>query len=462
VGDRVGESQAGNNLGAVLEKNGNLPAAARALVHGLAAIQRVERDLGAHDDRRVSLFEQQQRTYMVLQGVLLGLEQPGWALGVAAQAKGRALLYHLTSCSPGHSNEDHASMIAPDVAYEAVCEAWWRKVQQDAQVEGDAGAERIVGYSFLFDDRLAIWVLKGTGELLGSTTVSTRVGEEEEEEEEGEKTSSSGKKQTEVRQKGLVVGQKGQKEGGKRGAGEEEEEEESSEAVGGVRTLGENIAAMLKTMGVRGRDAMIRQAERESAEDAVQEDGSLRQGTVAEAVKAQGRLDAIKRDQEVLGASYQHLLAPVEAHLEGATEVLIIPHKKLFEVPWAAFFDSQTGQYLIQRFVLRVAPSLRVARTAADALLPSRTLAQSGIRAVARLALALKSTGIARRHAHVTRTCDGAGVSGRSGRAGRAGARRHCLCKVKVKWLKNQYDVEIRWARGTFHDAGALFGRSNV
>ena len=87
-----------------------------------------------------------------------------------------------------------------------------------------------------------------------------------------------------------------------------------------------------------------------------------------EADTAQDRLDAIKRDQELLGAFYQHLLAPVEAHLAGATEVLIIPHKKLFEVPWAALFDSQTGQYLIQRCVLRVAPSLRVARTAADAL----------------------------------------------------------------------------------------------
>ena len=51
--------------------------------------------MGAHDDRRVLLFEQQQTTYRVLQGVLLGLEQPGWALGVAAQAKGRALLYRL-------------------------------------------------------------------------------------------------------------------------------------------------------------------------------------------------------------------------------------------------------------------------------------------------------------------------------------------------------------------------------
>ena len=144
VGDRVGEGNAGNNLGVALEKNINLPAAARALVQGLAAFQRVERDLGAHDERRVSLFEQQQTTYMLLQGVLLGLEQPGWALGVAAQAKGRALLYHLTAGSPGHSIEDHAAMVAPDGAYEAVCEAWWREVQQDAQAEGDAGEERIV------------------------------------------------------------------------------------------------------------------------------------------------------------------------------------------------------------------------------------------------------------------------------------------------------------------------------
>jgi hypothetical protein len=224
----------------------------RALVQGLAARQRVERDLGAHDNRRVSLFEQ-------------------------------------------------------------------------------------VEYSILFDDRLAIWVLKGTGELLGSKTVSTR--------------------------------------------------------VVGVRTVCETITAALKTMGVRGRDAIMRQAERQSAEDAVQEDAwtrgcrsllstlcacwawgaseatgaSLgRQGTEVEADTAQGRLDAIKRDQEVLGAFYQLLLAPVEAHLAGATEVLLAPHTELFDVPWAALFDCKTGQYVIQRSVLRVAPSLRVARTAAD------------------------------------------------------------------------------------------------
>jgi hypothetical protein len=132
-------------------------------------------------------------------------------------------------------------------------------VQQDAQAEGDAGAQRIVEYSFLSGDRLAIWVLKGTGELLALREVC-------------------------------------------------------------ASTVGENWAAAPEYMVV----------------------------------------------QEVLGAVYQHLLEPVEAHLDGATEVLIIPHKELSRVPWAALFDCKTGQYLIQRCVLRVAPSLRVARTAAD------------------------------------------------------------------------------------------------
>ena len=73
-------------------------------------------------------------------------------------------------------------------------------------------------------------------------------------------------------------------------------------------------------------------------------------------------------EQAGLAVLYQHLLAPVAAHLEGlegAAEVLIVPHKELSEVPSAALFDSQAGQYLIERHVLRVAPSLRVVREAA-------------------------------------------------------------------------------------------------
>ena len=42
LGDRAGVAAACNNLGLTLEKTGDLPAAARALVQGLAAFQRVE------------------------------------------------------------------------------------------------------------------------------------------------------------------------------------------------------------------------------------------------------------------------------------------------------------------------------------------------------------------------------------------------------------------------------------
>ena len=206
---------------------------------------------------------------------------------------------------------------APGSSYEDVCEAWWREVQADARAEGDAGAARIVEYSFLFDDRLAIWVLSGSGELLGSTTVPTS---------------------------GL--------------------EGSAASSEGGGHTILALIAEARDTMKVRGRDAMMREAEGRDPGHAVAEDAR-----VERAKNARDQLDAIiKREQAGLAVLYQHLLAPVAAHLEGlegAAEVLIVPHKELSEVPWAALFDSQAGQYLIERHVLRVAPSLRVVREAA-------------------------------------------------------------------------------------------------
>jgi len=170
----VGEGTSFNNLGAALEKNGDLLAAARALVQGLAAFQRVERDVGAHDNRRVSLFEQQQTTYRLLQGVLLGLGQRGWALGVAAQAKVHALAHRLGGGSSDAAESDAAA--AKSDAYEDVCGAWWAEVQEHARGQAAAAAgraTRVLEYSLLHDDRLAIWVLSGAGELLGSATVRT-------------------------------------------------------------------------------------------------------------------------------------------------------------------------------------------------------------------------------------------------------------------------------------------------
>ena len=55
----------------------------------------------------------------------------------------------------------------------------------------------------------------------------------------------------------------------------------------------------------------------------------------------------------------------MDEHLTGAEEVLIVPHKELFEVPWATLIDEH-GHFLIERHVLRVAQSLRLAHQAAQ------------------------------------------------------------------------------------------------
>ena len=51
------------------------------------------------------------------------------------------------------------------------------------------------------------------------------------------------------------------------------------------------------------------------------------------------------------GRSHRTLVVtPVEEHLTGAEEVLIVPHKELFEVPWAALIDAHE-HFLIERHV---------------------------------------------------------------------------------------------------------------
>jgi tetratricopeptide (TPR) repeat protein len=61
VGDTAGQGQANSNLGLTLAKHGDAAASLRALVRGLVAFQSLEQNVGAHDDRRISIFEEQQK-----------------------------------------------------------------------------------------------------------------------------------------------------------------------------------------------------------------------------------------------------------------------------------------------------------------------------------------------------------------------------------------------------------------
>jgi CHAT domain-containing protein len=280
--------------------------------------------------------------------VLLGLGQRGWALGVAAQAKARALAHRLGGGS------DAAA--AAEGAYEEVCGAWWAEVQEHARGQAAAAAGsalRVLEYSLLSDDRLVIWVLSGAGDLLGSATVRTKAYRRD--------------------AVGRVVFEDG--------LARMHKDVEVSTELGGkpthtMRFGGHKLGIQVRlqeargSMKVRGREIMassdVELAREADASDSTADLPSQRGKVTCRVCVSKPCTCAADevRERMLLRELYAALVAPVEEHLTGAEEVLIVPHKELFEVPWAALIDAH-GHFLIEHHVLRVAPSLRVAQQAA-------------------------------------------------------------------------------------------------
>ncbi len=352
--DREGQGIAYTNMGVALAQSGDGTAAARALARGLVAFQRVERDVGAHDDRRVSVFEEQQKTYSLLQSVLLGqggqaavvfcklsLPEAGWALGVAAEGKGRALAYRLGGAGGGGDGDDGGDN-SVDRPYEDMCGAWWAEVQRLARAEG--AATRVLEYSFLFDEKLAIWVVSGaTGELLCSKVVaSTGLG--------GSRGRSIQEILTEARTSMNVRGRDGMN-------------DSAPDAVACSSPSVPDAESAELPEELQSTDADAASAQRAPAKD--DQGRKLETKSLVASQASRKRAAEIDREVKLLQELYAALIAPVEAALEGAEEVLIVPHKELFEVPWAALTDAN-GRYLIEQYVIRTAPSLRVARQAGD------------------------------------------------------------------------------------------------
>ena len=323
VGDIAHLARNHNNLAAALIRCDRLEEACAVLFRSLMLWLKVERDVGAHDDRRVSLFEEIQSVFVTLQRVLLSQGNPGWALGVSSKAKARALSHRIggrqsqagNGQATDSSSADELTDDAPD--YQAICGAWWGEVQALARAEGCH--VRIVEFS-LVADFLAIWVLSGDGKLLTSATLpSVGLGHD----------------------KGSTIKQL--------------------------------LADTRKSMKVRGRDARDVHSAEPGDDSAAQVDADEPRANKCPSCRlrfAECECQSAAREETLLRELHQVLIAPVEEALVGAEEILIIPHKELFEVPWAALLDSD-GHYLIQRHVIRVAPSLRVARQAAEAVQPA-------------------------------------------------------------------------------------------
>jgi CHAT domain-containing protein/tetratricopeptide (TPR) repeat protein len=84
--------------------------------------------------------------------------------------------------------------------------------------------------------------------------------------------------------------------------------------------------------------------------------GELEQRIAAftERIRRRGPVDELRADSAAL---YQLLIAPLQRHLPGARELVLIPDRQLYAVPFAALWNAAPKQYLVEEFTLRLAPS---------------------------------------------------------------------------------------------------------
>ena len=81
------------------------------------------------------------------------------------------------------------------------------------------------------------------------------------------------------------------------------------------------------------------------------------------------------RERSVLQLWYKHFIAPVAGQLQGSTEIVIVPDRSLYRVPFGALID-ENGKYLSDTFRIRYVPSLTVLKLIQDS--PAKYHSQAG------------------------------------------------------------------------------------
>ncbi|MEB3336089.1 MAG: CHAT domain-containing protein [Leptolyngbyaceae bacterium] len=162
VKDSAGEWKSLNNLGAVLLASGDLAAAEKSLRDGIKLSESLRSRLGSRDAEKVSLFEEQTRTYRTLQKVLIARNQPEAALEIAEQGRARAFIDLLAQRLDANSGIK-LGVNPPNI----------QQIQQIAKtqnatiVEYSIMVENLKEYGSLLgqDSELFIWVVQPTGKV---------------------------------------------------------------------------------------------------------------------------------------------------------------------------------------------------------------------------------------------------------------------------------------------------------
>ncbi|MBD1877640.1 CHAT domain-containing tetratricopeptide repeat protein [Coleofasciculus sp. FACHB-T130] len=161
IGDIEGEGTALNNLGVALRRAGKLTEAEKTLSAGIQIWESLRQKLGNNDTYKVSVFEQQAKTYRLLQQVLIAQNKINEALEIAERGRARAFVELLMT------------RVASPNALTTITPPNIQKIQQIAKEQNAT----LVEYSIIVDSvegknreqieesELYIWVVKPTGEV---------------------------------------------------------------------------------------------------------------------------------------------------------------------------------------------------------------------------------------------------------------------------------------------------------
>lgn len=162
IKDLGAEGNALNNLGGIHFKFGNLGEAEKFLCTAMQAWESIRARLGDNDAYKVSVFEEQARTYRLLQKVLIAQNKITEALEVAERGRARAFVELLASrLSPSQNSE--STIASPTL----------QQIKQIAKAQNATLVEysilgdefKVQGKPGFADSELYIWVIKPTGEV---------------------------------------------------------------------------------------------------------------------------------------------------------------------------------------------------------------------------------------------------------------------------------------------------------
>ncbi|MDM3851744.1 MAG: tetratricopeptide repeat protein [Aphanizomenon gracile PMC627.10] len=165
IKDIQGEGASLTNLGLAFYNSGNLPQAETTLYTGIQVWESIRGKLGNNDSYKVSIFEEQARTYRILQKVLIAQNKTNAALEISERGRARAFVELLTS-RLSNTNTSQTSQPAVDKPTISL-------LQQIAKQQNAT----LVQYSIIYDEfkvdgkqqakesELYIWVIKPTGEI---------------------------------------------------------------------------------------------------------------------------------------------------------------------------------------------------------------------------------------------------------------------------------------------------------